>query len=517
MNKNYEKKKHLNKGLINRKKKYGISLVKLKMGTLATIAMGLFSTSIKAQIKCTTDPDYYTNYTVAGDFNGLHYRPDDVVMINTSAIFDPGISLSADMLLNVSSNTPLLKTVPIVPSLPGNYTSNVSGRIVVGDFDNDNEDDFIMLKRISSTTMRFDLFEPNSGATAINNSIFYTQTGYDANKITGRVVSGDFDGDGFRDDIAAFYDYGGGVTRIHVFRSNGSTMIYSGSFGWWNSAGYTASKITDRVVSGDFDKDGRVNDIAAFYDYGGGVTRIHVWLSSGTSLIYQGTAGWFNSAGYYANKITGRVVSVNIDKDGYFYDDIAVFYDYGGTETRMHTFKSDGTGFTYGGSLGAWSGSTYNASQITGRVVSLEAVNVSNVKGISDVLAFYDYGPTTDKYHIWKGDKNFFGNITIDYNHYKFCKTKSQPTFVEDRFESKSGEEIKQFPNPATDQFTYLLGDQSVTEIWVTNLQGQVVLKENVTGVRGEISCIELVTGTYICVYVNGSEIVDRKKISIIR
>jgi hypothetical protein len=505
-------------GKFREKKRFNFHGVFSRKGAIATLIMATLSSGLNAQVKCTTDPDDYTDYTMAGHFNdgsgGTSNRPDDVIMVYSN------YNLSADILLNVRNSSSVLKTIPITPTLPGSYLDDVSGRKVVGDFDNDYKDDFLLLKRISATLMRFDFFEPNASATAINQSVFYTQTGYDADKITGRVVSGDFDRDGFKDDVAVFYDYGGGVTKIHVFKSNGSTLVYEGSYGWWNSSGYTANKITDRVVSGDFDKDGWKDDIAAFYDYGGGVTKIHVWLSSGSSFVYQGAAGWFNSSGYYADKITGRVVSVNIDRDGYFYDDIAVFYDYGGTVTRMHTFESTGSSFTYSGATGVWYGSVYNANEITGKVVALEAESDPGIytNGISDLLAFYDYGPSTNKFHLWKGNHDLWGNTTIDYNHYLFCyaKSKTQASDMVSLTENRSLE-IEQYPNPARNEFFYNVGNQDVTEVWVTDLQGKVLIKERINPVRGQVNCSDLIPGTYICIYLNESEIVDRQKLSIVQ
>jgi hypothetical protein len=51
----------------------------------------------------------------------------------------------------------------------------------------------------------------------------------------------------------------------------------------WESTGYPIELFSDRIVSGDFNRDGYFDDIAVMCDYGGGETRIHVF--EGTGLV----------------------------------------------------------------------------------------------------------------------------------------------------------------------------------------------------------------------------------------
>lgn len=123
---------------------------------------------------------------------------------------------------------------------------------------------------------------------------------YDAAKITNRTIAGDFDNDGYVDDIAAFYDYGyispivGYETKIHVWlRNEPSNLLYTGAGGYRDLTGYNANSVTGRVVSGDFINDGHNNDIGAFYNAGTGDTRLHTWEYTPPSFFtYQGANGW---------------------------------------------------------------------------------------------------------------------------------------------------------------------------------------------------------------------------------
>ena len=145
---------------------------------------------------------------------------------------------------------------------------------------------------------------------------FWNVTGYVANNITGRVVSGDFDNDGRQDDIAAFYDYGNNETRIHVWRGSGSSLQYHSALGYWNSTGYNANSLTGRVVAGDFFNDGRVNAIGGFYYVGSGDTRLHVWkhvVSNPYNFEYQGASGlWVDCL---PSSILARGTQINLDAE----------------------------------------------------------------------------------------------------------------------------------------------------------------------------------------------------------
>src|ERR1044072_657796 len=95
---------------------------------------------------------------------------------------------------------------------------------------------------------------------------------------TGRVVSGafgnDLDDPSSRNAMAMFGGYedinGKPATELNVYIHGGSLCL-----AW--TANYDANTITDRVVSGDFDNDGSVDDIAAIQDDGTANTSIDLW------------------------------------------------------------------------------------------------------------------------------------------------------------------------------------------------------------------------------------------------
>lgn len=481
-------------------KPYKFKNMKKRIYLLGVFLITINSILAQSFEACNFYPFYATDYIVSGNFsqnNSSDKVINDVVMLRYNNVIDEFklITLTSDgngdRTLNENYNF-------------NNYDlANVNGRMVKGDFDNDGHiDDFILIYKTGVFSMRFDLFKSNGAAApTFTQSTVYTLDGYDPDKITGRVVSGDFDNDGYWDDIAAFYDYGNGETRIHTFRSNGSTFAYSSSVGWWNSTGYTATRVTDRVVSGDFDKDGTVDDIAAFYDYGGGNTRIHVWLSNGSGFTYQSSVGWWvsnPSSDFTASKISKRVLSLNIDRKGENYDDIVTFYKTSSGKTKMRVFISDGTSFDYQPYL--WE-STSNPDLISGKIVEYDSRTSSFTQGKpSDIIGFSSQYFAT-QYLFWKAKKGVF-NTNIEYSTPYYCESKSSndDTVIEEI-------SISAYPNPTKSSINIEIPDSlidSITDIQIHNLFGEIVFSTKVNSSKIHIDLSNKKPGIYLVKLIGG-------------
>jgi hypothetical protein len=132
--------------------------------------------------------------------------------------------------------------------------------------------------------------------------------GYPAQNIV-RVVPFNGNGDSF-DDVAVLYDYGLQATgryrsAIHVWKSNGSTLAYQGPSGWWLVDGYNAREVK-WMLPGYFDQ-GSNEDISLVFKYGPREARLHMLLSVGTSLAYQGSTGWWSSTDFPIDSIAFMV------------------------------------------------------------------------------------------------------------------------------------------------------------------------------------------------------------------
>ncbi|HEX5543365.1 MAG TPA: FG-GAP repeat protein [Micromonospora sp.] len=199
--------------------------------------------------------------------------------------------------------------------------------------------------------------------------------------------------DGDSGDIFMMYDHGDGVASVQHFTPSGNSFVKSKS---WEASGYHLGNVGNRVVTGDFNGDGR-EDVATAYDYGSGAARIHVWLNGSN---YQGS-WWSTTSGYNLGNVAGRMASGDFDGDGK--DDIAMMYGYANGHTKIHIFKSTGSSFT---SSTAWEvESGYNVAPVGDRLTAGDF----NGDGKDDLATAYDYGSGAARIHVWLNGSNYQG------------------------------------------------------------------------------------------------------------
>lgn len=294
---------------------------------------------------------------------------------------------------------------------PNAFDANaVAGRIAAGDFDRDGQiDDIAGLYDYGSNQAAIMTWQGGATSFSYEWRAWPLTGGYTLSQINDRFVAGDFDSDGYLDDLAALYDYGS-KAQMHVWLNDGTGKftIQSAANHWWESGGYPVSNVGNRFVSGDFDSDGFHDDIAVLYDYTG-KAAMHVWRagrwttgSSKVSFKYEGTATskwWYVSSGYDPMKAGARLVSGDFDDDGK-HDDIVAMYDIGTGQTRLHLWTSSGSKFTYYWTAWSTSGpNQYTATNVGGRLAAGDLGGSNH----DDVVAMYDYGGGEARIHLWSG------------------------------------------------------------------------------------------------------------------
>lgn len=300
-------------------------------------------------------------------------------------------------------------------------------------------------------TVTFNSFDINN----FNNSSadLWTQTraNYDPEKIKNRVVYGDFDGNG-KDEVAAFYDYGNNNAEIHRLYQDGGK--YYNASAWTSEVGnFYAPSITGRVVAGDFNGDGKDEIMALYYHYDTTATMFQFSLDSNTQnfsmkSVWEATgvddehmasmvAGDFDGDGkdeillfyYYENNVTGmfeikmgsdgkltsrkawesttydatrikgKTVAGDFNGDGK--DEVAMFYDYGNEKTKIWSLYNQNNSYVVDET---WYGDLFNAAKITDKVVATH-----NKEGVKDkIISLYDYGNNITGIFTWELQSNKF-------------------------------------------------------------------------------------------------------------
>ena len=443
-----------------------------------SVAILSLATNLNAQ--CTINPIESSGLVTSGVFNA-EYGPYGNLLEgkNDIAIFKNSTQ-SGIVNLDVLNSCNGFETVWTGPL----DLNKMKGRILNLDIDGDGlQSDIVAIYDNGNSTITLKVWTFNF----VNSSWSFTNAwtssiGYDGTKIIDRVVAGDFDRDGVFDDIAAFYDYGNSNTKIHVFKFNSIlTLAYSW---YYETSGYDANKITGRVVSGDFDRDGFVDDIAALYDYGTGGAKMHVFNSNGTTIT-QNNPFW-ETTGYNANMTTGTLVSGNFDKSGtinHYNDDIIAFYDYGSGNVKAHVWSN--TGNNNFGYSWKWQRSGFNVSEIRGRVFQFQNKNDNGLKNYH-VAALYNYGTSTDKYYKWTN--NFSNPWDFGSNTVNFCCIK-EVSIENDNSENPQNIDLELFPIPASDILNIKNNQQPIISINVYNLTGD---KINITTFNEDNTMIDV-------------------------
>jgi hypothetical protein len=201
-------------------------------------------------------------------------------------------------------------------------------------------------------------------------------------------------------DLIALYDDGATSVRLLVFISTGSSFVFTGNAGWWSSSGYAWSR-TKAILAGNFSAVGN-NGLLFVYQYDNFDMRIHYLESDGTRFLYNGNAGVYASGpGQYdtarARFVVGRFTRTTGP------DQIASVYQYPDFQIKIHVFDPTPVGLQpVNGWAGVWASAvnTYDISKA--KFVAAD----QDGDGKTDLLSFYWYGDGSIRVHRFGGAQN---------------------------------------------------------------------------------------------------------------
>ncbi len=297
------------------------------------------------------------------------------------------------------------KKIPYDPFWTRFEAEKISNKMVVGDFNGDGyTDDVVALYGNEQASHIIRWQTDNISKRAF---IFDTTTVSFAGNFAGKVVAGYFTTKAFfgqRDncsDVAAFRTNVNNEAELLLWKSSPKT-IHSPCV-WWTASNFDTKKIEQRVVAGNFNGDKKgLTDIAAFYDNGKGKTSLYLWIA-GKKRFTQSSSPWWSSDDEHpidANKLKGNIISGDFNGDGK--SDIAAFYDDSTGTTRILVWLAEENKFTLQ-KEGWWSVQDKHTKSMIGKISSGDYNNDGN----ADISAFYNDG-SNNTIRVWLSSGNLF-------------------------------------------------------------------------------------------------------------
>jgi hypothetical protein len=201
--------------------------------------------------------------------------------------------------------------------------------VLAGDFTNDGVDDIALA--IQQRDGSFQIKVWSEGRYRVGS---YTDPGYrySLGLNQGRLAAGDFDGDGFTDDIVMAKAIGTDRTRLVRFLFDGPGSVTVSRL----TLNLRPARLGDRMLVGDFTNDD-ADDVAFVIQQRDGSFQVRVWQSADTAAGVYFDPNWR----YMLSANQGRLISGDFDGDGYA-DDIAMARRLDAQHLGLRRFLTDG-------------------------------------------------------------------------------------------------------------------------------------------------------------------------------
>jgi hypothetical protein len=258
--------------------------------------------------------------------------------------------------------------------------TNVGQHVAATDVNGDGKTDNVTAYQRTDGTMQLNVFLNGSSSAGI----WFESGTFNMANVNGRMVGGDFNGDG-RGDVAMLYQTGTSSFTIFRFLSTGSSFTYASDA---YPASYALSSVEDHAVATDVNDDGKA-DIVTAYQVADGTMRLHVFFS-GSGAVTAST--WFTSGAFTMANVAGRMVAGDFDGNGK--GDVAMMYSTGTGSMNVYRFLSTGSAFNY-------TAGVYPAGYSLSNVGKNVAAGDADGDGKSDIVTAYQYPDGTMQLHVF--------------------------------------------------------------------------------------------------------------------
>jgi len=233
------------------------------------------------------------------------------------------------------AQSPMAPTpTPPPPLKPARSVSPVgSGVAASGDFEGNGKSQIALLADPAhDASLRIVVREPSPDGETFSESVWLTTAPNTFRLNRAKLAVADLTSDG-KDDLVALYDEGDNKSGLLVFRSTGAS--FSAPEKWWEGEDYTWNRARS-VVAGNFSGNGH-DAVLVAYQYDNFQMRIHYFESTGSTFLFGGIQGAYDSGPAQFDAARARFAVGHFTRTGGA-DQLAAFYQSPNAKAKLLLF-----------------------------------------------------------------------------------------------------------------------------------------------------------------------------------